>query len=503
MLGMLTRRIFVSGLAAFTATGAVRAGAPKTSLRPLMRAGSGSVVGRKVVAKGGAEALIAAAGLQGDVACAVADVKTGLRLEAVQGNVGLPPASVSKALTTLYALDVLGPEYRFQTRLIAAGAVKNGVLHGDLILAGGGDPTLSTDSLAVMAGKLKKAGIREVRGGFRVFDGALPFVGSIDKEQPDHVGYSPAISGIALNHNRVYFQWKRGANGYGVTMDARTDKYRPEVAMASMRVAKRDSPVYTYADKQGRDQWSVAVSALGKGGSRWLPVRKPGAYAGDVFRTMARAHGIILRKPKVVSNLARGGQVLVTQQSVALKVILKGMLRFSNNLTAEMVGMTASAARGARPASLKASASEMSRWAARKYRMTGTKLVDHSGLGDASRMTVQDLVGALVQVRKTGILRPLLKPISMRDSGGRVLKGHPIKVNAKTGTLNFVSALAGFMTGKDGTEMAFAIFIADTKIRARIKRSDRERPQGARGWNKRSKQLQQKLIERWGALYGS
>ncbi len=82
-------------------------------------------------------------------------------------------------------------------------------------------------------------------------------------------------------------------------------------------------------------------------------------------------------------------------------------------------------------------------------------------------------------------------------------KGHPIKVRAKTGTLNFVSGLAGYMTAKDGTELAFAIFVADTRAREKIKRNDRDRPQGARGWNKRAKVLQQRLIERWGAVYGS
>jgi D-alanyl-D-alanine carboxypeptidase/D-alanyl-D-alanine-endopeptidase (penicillin-binding protein 4) len=497
MTGKTTRRFVLFGLGAFVATGAARAGAPKVSLRPQMRG-----AGFQASVVGGVEALVARSGLHGDVVCAVADVKTGLRLEALHGNKGLPPASVAKALTTLYALDVLGPGFRFKTRLIATGAVKNGVLKGDLILAGGGDPTLSTDALATLAARLKKAGIREVRGAFKVYDGALPYVRSIDGEQPDHVGYSPSISGIALNYNRVHFEWKRAAKGYGVTMDARTEKYRPEVQMAQMRVANRRVPVYTYADRNGADHWTVASQALGKGGSRWLPVRKPALYAGDVFRTMARANGIVLKKPKTTRNLAKGGRVLVSHDSVSLNVILKGMLRYSNNLTAEMVGMMASAVHGGRPGSLKASASAMSSWAGKKYGMTGTHMVDHSGLSDASRMTAQDLVGALVQVRKQGVLRPLLKPFAMRDSQGRVLKGHPIKVNAKTGTLNFVSGLGGYITAADGTELAFAIFTADTAKRARLKRADQEVPEGARAWNRKSKKLQQKLIERWGALYG-
>ena len=79
----------------------------------------------------------------------------------------------------------------------------------------------------------------------------------------------------------------------------------------------------------------------------------------------------------------------------------------------------------------------------------------------------------------------------------------PLKVNAKTGTLHFVSALAGYVTTPDGRELAFAIFGADVNARDRLIGPDRERPQGARTYNGRAKKLQQKLIERWGTEYGA
>jgi D-alanyl-D-alanine carboxypeptidase/D-alanyl-D-alanine-endopeptidase (penicillin-binding protein 4) len=59
------------------------------------------------------------------------------------------------------------------------------------------------------------------------------------------------------------------------------------------------------------------------------------------------------------------------------------------------------------------------------------------------------------------------------------------------------------MTASDGREMAFAIFTADLKTRNGIPKSNREAPKGAKGWNRRSKNMQQRLIERWGTLYGS
>ncbi len=473
------------------ATGPSLAAAPKTSLRPQAR-----------VKRSAAERVIAASGLSGEVSYAVADATTGEILETFGGEAGLPPASVAKALTALYALAALGPDHRFETRLIADGRIEDGVLHGNLILAGGSDPTLDTEALAEMAKQLRESGLREVRGTFKVYNGALPHTRSIDPGQPDHLGYSPAVSGIALNYNRVHFEWKRGPKGYAVTMDARTRNYKPQVSMALMQVVNRRVPVYTYEEAARLDKWTVASQALGNGGARWLPVRKPAHYAGDVFQTLARVNGIVLGKVNVTQTRP-GGAILVRHKSAPLVDILRGMLKYSNNLTAEMIGMSATSALYGRPESLLASARAMSEWAAESYGMQNTLMVDHSGLGDGSRMAPEDLVRAFVVAQKTDELQPLLKRFPMRDSEGRENRAHPIRVEAKTGTLNFVSALGGYATRVDGRDLAFAIFTANMEKRAKIARADRDVPPGARAWNRRSRRLQQKLIERWGALYGS
>ncbi|MEL6886002.1 MAG: D-alanyl-D-alanine carboxypeptidase/D-alanyl-D-alanine-endopeptidase [Pseudomonadota bacterium] len=496
MLGRVTRRFFLGSAAAGVALPALGA-PPDASLRPVARAADHF---KKSIP--GPDAIVAQAKLGGRVCFAVADAATGRVLETSNSSVGTPPASVAKAVTALYALDALGSDHRFVTSVMATGGVSNGVVQGDLVLVGGADPTLDTNALAALAQGLQDKGIREVRGGFKVAQGVLPYVRTIDKGQPDHVGYSPAVSGIALNFNRVHFEWKRSGNGYATTMDARSDRLRPAVYTSKMAIADRRLPVYTYRDGGRSDNWTVARGALGKGGARWLPVRKPGLYAGDVFQTLARSHGIVLKNPTVVDRTP-SGTVLVQHRSDALRTILKAMLRFSTNLTAEMVGMAATRARTGRVASLRASAGEMSRWAAQALGAPGMKLVDHSGLGDASKMTADAMVRALVKVHQSRALRPILKPIPMLDAKRRAIKNHPVEVHAKTGTLNFVSGLAGYMTARDGRVMAFAIFAADEATRSRISKANREAPQGARGWNRRAKVMQQKLIERWGRLYGA
>ena len=160
--------------------------------------------------------------------------------------------------------------------------------------------------------------MREVTGRLRIWEGAVPFARVIDKTQPEHVGYNPSVSGLNLNFNRVHFEWKRSGAAYNVTMQARSLRYRPEVRTARMSIETRGQPVFVYKDGGDHDKWSVAKSALGNGGARWLPVRRPGDYAGDVFATLARSQGIVLRIGPPLKSAPKG-QVLVQHSSVPLK----------------------------------------------------------------------------------------------------------------------------------------------------------------------------------------
>jgi len=494
--GRVTRRFLLGGLLGGVA-GTALANAPLTSVRPIARAAG--FVKRTAPP---AEALVAAAKLTGKTGFVVADARTGVVLESRNPLLAQPPASVAKSITSLYALDKLGPGYRFRTRLIATGPVKDGKVQGDLVLAGGGDPTLDTDSLGDMARQLKEKGVRGVTGKFRVYGGALPEIDQIDPHQPVHVGYNPAVSGLNLNYNRVHFEWKQQSGGYALTLDARAHKYSPVVAIAQMRVVNRAAPVYTYANQGGTDQWTVARSALGKAGSRWLPVRKPALYAAEVFQTLARAQGISLPRASAIA-VAPKGSVLIELQSAPLRDILRDMLRYSTNLTAEIVGLTASAADGSGAGSMSASTAKMTAWARSELGAKKAKFVDHSGLGGESKLAAADMVKALVKVNGSGVLKSIMKEIPMRNSKGEVIPNHPIKVRAKTGTLNFASALAGYITAPDGRELAFAIFSADVPRRSAIKASDGDIPEGSRGWKTRARRLQLQLIERWGTTFSS
>jgi len=497
---LITRRGILAGLLAGVAVPAFgevieRSPRPRARGVPDRPSASGAAV-RPVDSDG----LIAAAKLGGAVAFVLADARTGAVLEAREADLPLPPASVVKAVSALYALDRLGAGHRFVTRVLATGPVAAGVVQGDVVLAGGGDPTLQTDQLGDLVARLAAAGIKGATGRLLYWDGALPRVDGIATDQPEHVGYNAAISGLNLNFNRVHFEWKRAGADWQVAVDARGERFVPGVSMVRVGIVGREAPLFTFG--RGRvEQWTVASGALGKGGSRWLPVRDPGRYTAEVFRTLARAQGIDLTAPEPLGVRPEGREI-GRVESEPLSVVLQDMLRFSTNLTAECVGLAASG-----QGSLAASARAMSAWLRVRFGVEAS-LADHSGLGGASRMTAAAMAQVLGMAHREGLgLKPLLRDVGMKDDKGREVKGHPVQVLAKSGTLNFVSGLAGHIAPpptaeNGGRELVFAIFSGDPERRDAVPVSLREEPEGGKAWTKRARTLQGQLVSRWAEAYG-
>jgi D-alanyl-D-alanine carboxypeptidase/D-alanyl-D-alanine-endopeptidase (penicillin-binding protein 4) len=488
---MISRRMILAGLlagAAFPALAEVMDSSP----RPMARGGKAAP--RPAAGPLDTSDLIAAANLGGAVAYVLMDPATGAVLDARAPDLSLPPASVAKAVTALYALEKLGAGYRFATRVLATGPMSAGMVQGNIVLAGGGDPTLQTDQLGDLVARLAQIGLKGATGRFLYWDGALPQLDGIAADQPAHVGYNAAISGLNLNFNRVHFEWKRVDGLWRTTVDARGERFVPGVDMVRVDVAQRDAPLFTYAS--GRvEEWTVASAALGKGGSRWLPVRDPGAYVAEVFRTLARAQGIRLAVGERLGSVP-SGQEIGRVDSEPLPEVLRDMLRFSTNLTAECVGLTASGQR-----SLVASGKSMSDWVRATFGV-GFDLRDHSGLGGQSRVTAAGMAKLLAQAdREKRGLKPILRDVGMKDDKGKVIEGHAVKVLAKSGTLNFVSGLAGHVVPPQGRELVFAIFLGDPKRRDAVPVALREEPEGGKAWTGRARRLQGQLINRWAAAY--
>ena len=483
------RRQIAALLTGMAAAGPSWATAPQVSLRPKMRP--------LLPPKSPIRNFFEKSGLKGEFGCAAAALADGRLLSAENQTQGFAPASVAKTITAAYALYHLGADYRFRTELAMTGTLTDGVLDGDLILIGGGDPTLTTDRLAELAKALSSTGITQITGQFLYHHGGFSPVHQIDPDQPIHLGYNPSVAGLNLNFNRVFFEWTRNGQSYDFKLEARDLQFRPKANTVRMTSERRGMEVFKYAQTPELENWSVARSALGKGGGRWLPVRRPGTYTADVFHSLARHYGVALPMPQEAMRV-QAHRRLCHIDSTPLSEILVDMLKHSVNLTAEGLGRAATRQSGGDYSTLKTSARHMQEWAARQLNMPDAQFVDHSGLGDRARITAQDMVRALVAAQQLMPSFPaLLRRIKPRDTSGNLDRNSTAVIHAKTGTLHFVSALAGYVSSGVDTPYAFAVFTQNLERRARLTIWQRESSKAADYWNQRARYVQYVLLARW------
>ena len=433
---------------------------------------------------------IAKSRVSGQSALVLIDMATGRVLESHNPNKAMPPASVTKVATTLYAIDRLGPNFRFVTRVLATGPVAGGKIQGDLVLVGGGDPALDSDEMAGLIQDIRGQGITGVTGQFRYYAAGLPNLREIDRGQPANAGYNPGVSGLNLNFNRVYFEWKPKNGRMDLSLQARAERHSPMVRGFSVSAANRSGPIYRYSEKGGADHWSIAAGALKKPGGVWLPVRAPASYGAEVFHTLAHHYGLVLPAPRATNTRPSGTEIArFTRRE--LKLVCRGMLHFSTNLTAEVLGLTASSAN-----SLTSSAGKMSSWLRAQYGTSSAKFRDHSGLADENRISAHDMAAIVARAGHHGLLDGVLRRHFVAGSNGKKPVAEDVEVRAKTGTLNFVRGLSGIIHGRSGKKFAFAIFSADMAARSRID-GTQSRPRGTKTFASRARALEQAVLADW------
>jgi len=427
-----------------------------------------------------------------ETAAVLIDVRTGKVLEVHNPIAQMPPASVTKVVTTLYGIEQLGQGYQFTTRVLATGPQMGGIIQGDLVLIGGGDPSLDSDELARMIKIVREAGIKGVTGQFLYYDQALPYAYEIDDGQPVEAAYNPAVSGLNLNFNRVHLQWADG----GLNVSARAENHAPSVRGVHVETSQRSGPIYQFDEKGGADHWSLAAPAFKKSGAAWLPVRHPAPYAAEVFRTLSQEYGLILPYPVRAQTLPKGDE-LARNERRELNLVSRGMLHFSTNLTAEVIGLTASGQGG-----LASSGIAMQIWAKQKYGLKAASFRDHSGLGDFNRISAGEMASIVAQAGKAGDLDGLLRRYFVSAAKGNKPAVKGAEVRAKTGTLNFVRGLSGLIHGAHGQTLAFAIFSADLDARAKIDGTNTRQP-GAKRFANRARSFEQAVLRRWLLAHGA
>jgi D-alanyl-D-alanine carboxypeptidase/D-alanyl-D-alanine-endopeptidase (penicillin-binding protein 4) len=419
------------------------------------------------------EAALAVPALSGArVGAFVVRASDGATVWAHAADVPLIPASNMKLLTSLAALELLGPTHRFETRILAdrrpdlAGSV------GDLIIRGGGDPALTSEEWWRLAADLRRSGLRKVEGDIRVDDSAFedalwhPSWGAISSR-----AYHAPVGALSANYGAFFVEVSpspelgeptRVALDPPVEYLKATNRSRTvsEEAGDSLRVGHGLASV---------DQEEVIVSgALRHGSGPKLfarSVRDPALYAGSVLKMQLEGLGITVGG-QVRRSESDQGVVLLVFKGRPLSEAVALTLKYSNNAMAEtlvkLAGLNSNGGQGSWERGL-----PILRARLLESGVIGEDavLADGSGLSTDNRVSARMLVKALQRSRSSFRVGPeMLAALPLAASDGTLadrLGSGLNRVRAKTGLLtdSRVIALSGLIETESGEERIFSILV--------------------------------------------
>ncbi len=388
-------------------------------------------------------------------------------------------ASLTKLFTTAAAIHFLGPDYKFKTSFWRRGEIREGTLVGSLLVVGGGDPNISgrfynDDFNAVFdrwARGLLQAGVRQVVGDL-VLNTA--FFDSVARHPDWHVAqeakwYQAPISALAFNDNVVLVSIRPGGRPgkpAAVSIDPPTGVLR---AVSSARtVSSRGAVRVAVGRSAGSDNVTISgtVPARPVWWSTPIAVDNAPEFFGAALRTRLRNAGIQLTGTVVEKTIKPDANwTLVAQTESDLLPTLAITNKHSQGFYAEQVFKTVAAEKMGQGSWPNGIAVEKQFLAAIGLDPNRYDLHDGSGLSVYNRVAAGDLVKFLRAMNRhphaaewkatlavsgdpEGTLRHRLREADLRG-----------KILAKTGTINGVSTLAGYVTANSGKTYAFAILL--------------------------------------------
>ncbi len=389
------------------------------------------------------------------------------------------PASNMKLLTGAAALEVLGPAYRYRTEVSAAGQVSGGVLLGDLVVSGAGDPTVSErfhhDPRAVFRGwadSLRVHGVRRIAGDVvgidRLFDG-VP-LGSGWAWDDLESAYAAGVAGLYLNEGVVRVTVRPGPLGASarVSLDPPTG-YLP--VTNSTRTSSAGGEPFLTVERNPAGRGVLVEGEVTAGAEpvvRWIAVRDPAGYFAAVLRETLESEGV------EVSGRARvleadetgpaGATFLFAHLSPPLEEVLPELLKPSQNQIAEIllktVGLEARGEGSAR-AGAEAVDSLLAAWGVKPTRL---RVADGSGLSRYNLLSPELLVSLLERMDGSRYARLWRESLPLAGVDGTLenrLRGTAAegRVRAKTGSLSNVRALSGYLTTSAGERMVFSTLV--------------------------------------------
>ena len=389
------------------------------------------------------------------------------------------PASNLKLVVVATALGLMSPEHRLRTSLYTTGPLRDGVIEGDLVLYGRGDPGISgryhdDRMLAVwehLADSLAARGVREVRGGLVADESWFDSIHVHgDWELYDLLWwYAAPVSALGFNDNSIDFRISPGAVGQPARIEWQPVTSFVVLSNRTRTVAAGGQRTLDF--ERGNGDTIVAYGTLPADERPWteyFAVRDPARYAGTVFREVLESRGIRFGTSQVRvvraqdRSVARANPVeLAGYDSEPLSELVFPILNSSQNWFAEQLLKALGRDYGA-GGTWEAGLDVERRFLTETVGLDAGefRLRDASGLSAGNLITPRALARVLLHSREVEALRDAL-PVSAATRGS--LRSRftdlPGRVRAKTGGIRNVDALSGFVSTERGRELVFVVIV--------------------------------------------
>ncbi|WP_183495169.1 D-alanyl-D-alanine carboxypeptidase/D-alanyl-D-alanine endopeptidase [Neolewinella aquimaris] len=420
------------------------------------------------------------------VAVDVRDVATGRQLAGHNASVASIPASTQKLITTAVAMDILGEDHRFRTRLVAGGVIEGGVLRGNLYLVGGGDPTLGSPFVDEVAGleeviqrwvqKVKASGITRITGAV-VGDGSYYTTDGAGRGWTwADLGnyYGAGTYGLNLNENSYYLSFSQRQREGATPPVIGTEPQIPGLEFINELVSgPRGSgdQAYIFGAPFNYRQYVRGSIPVGTGRFRIRgSIPDPPLFAAQLLDRELKESGIEVIQPPTTHQTVgtgdyRSGRVLDELMSPPLSTIVDRTNLTSNNLFAETLLREMNKARGNTDL---ASTDVITDWLeARGIATEGIQLQDGSGLSPRNFFPPETMTALLADRSGDERWRESIPLAGRTGSLRRVLTGTVAegRVWGKSGTINAVRAYAGYVDRPDGRRLAYSVAVNNHTMR--------------------------------------
>lgn len=393
-----------------------------------------------------------------------------------QANARFIPASNTKIVTAILALEHLKPEYRFTTRFLTDGTRKGDTLDGNLYVQGGGDPSLTVNDLRDMAALLcagdadrNQSPLRAITGRIILDSGFFPGKALLGQGwvADDLTWYYAAPSdALSLNRNAVKLT-VRGTKAMQhptIILDPPTAEF---IIHSSVRTSSRVKTGAIDVQRRGRDLYISGQVAPGAELTERISVPQPMAFFAEQLRAALQAQGATVGATAAGAADLRTMNLLVEHNSAPLRELITTMLKDSDNHYAEQLYWSLLSLYSVeKPLDQRYMALLQDFLAHTGQCLTDMQIVDGSGLSRLNCASPAALVDLLTYIAGTPQAGDFIDALPIAGIDG-TLKTRmcdlttPGCVRAKTGTMRGISCLSGYVTTAGGERLVFSIMLND------------------------------------------